>query len=1598
MGSSPSSLVTDEVPLAKVECSTTTLKHTQQLHTSQQLKLEDGSSATNVISLQMQGEACVNVHNQRIESLQMKLKNQFPKKKYLPLEEYEKISKEQKTIQYKIQEYELQRNEFNGYMQILFSFNKEATQQNELERKFSRECNRLSAALPIYARRSEVIETVCNSCVTVLVGETGSGKSTQVVQYLYEAGIAEHGIIACTQPRKVAAITLAKHVSKEMQVSLGEELGYRVGMNEKCGDKTKVMFMTDHMLLNECITDHMLSRYSCILIDEAHERNINTDMLLAFLKQCLLSRKNLKVVIMSATIEPELFVNYFKETAADRHNVVSTVMVSGRAFPVEVEYDPLSSKTPLSPDSNYVMHAVDLVKAIHAKEPPGDILVFLTCAPEIERACRAVEYLQNEVIILPLHGKLPPEEQQKVFDDSSNKRKVIFSTNVAETSVTIPGVKYVIDTGLAKEMHFDPRKNMDSLEVCMISKSSAEQRKGRAGRVSSGKCFRLYTADDYESKMPSKTKPEILRIHLSQVVLKMLEFGVPNVLTFDFVEHPDHIALEAAVNTLKSVGAIENNCLTDVGRKMAVLPLQPQLSKVLLDAVHIGLGIEALISVALSSLAGQVFFRSGTGEMKEESDRKKLPFCHPMGDQMTSLSVYQCWQEQEVNQRKKWCVDNYVNAKSMHIVEEMVRELRHTLRKQLKINLPLNLKSLEAAECYLGELYFHAFINNLGLYLGHQRAGYVITAQAYGNGSFIIFPGSSLHHLASTPKYVMYEKTLKTSRQFLTQVMSVKQEWVDEAISMGRLAEDPAVTFADHMFFPFHVVYTGPNILKEIKLKQMELVEMVEVENGLLPFFDFSPEPRDWGVIRAIAQKRCHKSVEHVVKEEVRKLQTKFKKETKEFGVTKEHDWTRVIIGAGGTVQQLIMPYQFCGVIAVCCDENESPGEIKRLLEVYGEVRSAEVLNLHEEVRLLVTYSTVDQAKRAVREFTSKKVFLYPHNCQQFTLLLEWERRKRANRATLLFDSPQHRAHAFSILCSGITFQGSRIKVYNNKFDDKQLFMSGSILCTCEENILKETINQFAVGNFQLKMGYMKCDDKFNSTNKEGDVNRAADGIRDMESNVRDIVGKYARQGSFKVTFITPKPSHISFRAYVTFDDPDEGCRVLNSNLSQECISGRNLHVSPYLKCMIHFRKEIYNIIEDEVKTVRKELDVRYPNLVHIQEKRVKNGTRISLTGYDMKAFTESQNLLRRRAKPHVMQCRSEELKEYIVSPTCNEELETIQKTTSTYIWRQINTMAINIYGAIEKQQTAVTMIEEKARELFSDGARLNELSLRGDGKPAGLMKCLVTKYGYDLNHLLQLEGVRRISLNPRSHLITLLATDEGLHAVRSHVDGLKTVPSTLKQVEAEYDFECSACFTPIDDQKNMLRLECCGHPFHIECIEIQLQPNTLTVPVQCAKEGCSEEFVLRDFENFQKRAQLFRMPNLVSSALQNFLERNTEYKNCPTPDCKMIYIQTDSSKEFFCRSCFESVCSKCHEPYHAGTSCNSSSTSTDHEEKLIQWMTEDPENRRKCPKCHIPIEKNKGCMHVACKCGAHICWGCMDFFETSHECYNHIPLCPAIK
>lgn len=492
--------------------------------------------------------------------------------------------------------------------------------------------------LPIFDALPQFDKIFRKNQVVILQGETGSGKTTQIPQYILEKGYAGGKLIACTQPRRVAAISIAKRVAEEMDIELGQQVGYSIRFEEIAGPNTLLKYLTDGMLLREAMTDPKLEKYGVIILDEAHERTLSTDILFGLLKEVMTKRSDLKVVVMSATLDAEKFQDYFKDAPL--------LSVPGRVYPVEIFYTE-------HPEEDYVFAIVRTVLQIHAYEDPGDILIFLTGEEEIENACDSIRkevarYKDNigNLLVIPLYSTLPPAIQQKIFDPAppTNKngipgRKCIISTNIAETSLTIDGIVYVIDSGMSKQKVYNPRMRIESLLVSPISKASAKQRCGRAGRTRPGKCYRIYTEKSYRKELQDTTPPEILRSNLANVVLQLKVLGVENLVEFDFIDPPAPETLMRALETLHYLKALDDEGdLTEVGKLMSEFPLDPELSKLIIISPKYGCSEQMLTLVAMLT-SPNPFLRPR--DYGEAADKAKSQFINKDGDHLTLINVFQ---------------------------------------------------------------------------------------------------------------------------------------------------------------------------------------------------------------------------------------------------------------------------------------------------------------------------------------------------------------------------------------------------------------------------------------------------------------------------------------------------------------------------------------------------------------------------------------------------------------------------------------------------------------------------------------------------------------------------------------------------------------------------------------------------------------------------------------------------------------------------------------------------------------------------------------------------------------------------------------------
>ncbi|KAG9446137.1 hypothetical protein H6P81_012265 [Aristolochia fimbriata] len=544
--------------------------------------------------------------------------------------------------------------------------------------------------LPVFKYRTAILYLVENHATTIIVGETGSGKTTQIPQYLKEAGWAEGGrMIACTQPRRLAVQSVASRVAEEMGVKLGEEVGYTIRFEDLTNpDLTRIKFLTDGMLLREMMDDPLLTKYSIIMVDEAHERSVSTDLLFGLLKKIQRRRPDLRLIISSATIEAKTLASFF-DTSKKSHvgtdkesepkKVPAMLSVEGRGFDVEIHY--LEESV-----SDYLQTAVSTVLAIHDQEPAGDILVFLTGQDDIDAAVQLLtEENENHgrhasgLTIVPLYSGLPRAEQDLVFYPTpKGKRKIVISTNIAETSLTLEGVVYVVDSGFSKQRYYNPIADIENLIVAPISKASARQRAGRAGRVRSGKCYRLYTEEYYIKEMMSEGTPEMQRSNLVSCVIQLKALGIDNILGFDWPVLPSPEAIIRALEILYSLDIIDEDAklTSPTGFQVAEIPMDPMISKMILSASSLGCTEEIITIAAVLSI--QSIWVFGRGAQKE-LDEAKLRFAAAEGDHITYLNIYKGFLHS--GKSAQWCHKNFINYQTMKKVIEIREQLKKVLQR-----------------------------------------------------------------------------------------------------------------------------------------------------------------------------------------------------------------------------------------------------------------------------------------------------------------------------------------------------------------------------------------------------------------------------------------------------------------------------------------------------------------------------------------------------------------------------------------------------------------------------------------------------------------------------------------------------------------------------------------------------------------------------------------------------------------------------------------------------------------------------------------------------------------------------------------------------
>ena len=680
------------------------------------------------------------------------------------------------------------------------------------------------ADLPITAKCKEIIECIQKHPVTIVTGETGSGKTTQIPKMCLAAGQGLRGIIGLTQPRRLAVVSIAQRIASELGEECGRSVAYKIRFEEKTSAEPLIKVMTDGILLTETVKDRDLLAYDTLIVDEAHERSLNIDFILGYLRTVLARRNDLKVIITSATIDTEKFSAAF-------HNA-PVIKVSGRMYPVEVRYRPVDPDKEEKGETSYIDEAVACVEALQRERRHEDILIFMPTEQDIRETCGRLEK-KCSGLVLPLYARLSAAQQGLIFAPA-DRQKIIVATNIAETSLTIPGIKYVIDTGWARILKYNPRSQTTGLPIKPISASSAEQRKGRCGRVQNGICIRLYSAEEFSQK-PLYTPPEIMRANLSGVILRMLALNLGEVDSFPFIDKPHPKSVRDGIETLRELGALvrgdgveDKPCykLTDPGRKMADFPLDPRVSRMLIEAQKENCVNEIAVIAAALSVQDP---RERPYENADEALKAHAQFVHPESDFLTYLNIwnrYHAFLESRASfsRLRKFCRDHFLSYKRMIEWRDIYHQILDIIEGTGKTAITRKHRAIEITQDVADRIHrciLSGYLSNIA----RKKEKNIYTA-AKGR-EVMIHPGSGLFNRAG--QWIVAGEISQTSRIFARNVANIQSDWLEK---LG----------GDHCRYTYAAAHWEKNRGQVIALEKVTLFGLTIVEGRPVAYEKINPE------------------------------------------------------------------------------------------------------------------------------------------------------------------------------------------------------------------------------------------------------------------------------------------------------------------------------------------------------------------------------------------------------------------------------------------------------------------------------------------------------------------------------------------------------------------------------------------------------------------------------------------------------------------------------------------------------------------------------------------------------------------------------------
>ncbi|OZC09281.1 hypothetical protein X798_03621 [Onchocerca flexuosa] len=1512
------------------------------------------------------------------------------------------------------------------------------------------EIERFACGLPVYNIRKDIKNILCNEGrVLLIIADTGSGKSTQIPQYLiFDGIITASQKVLCTQPRKAAVCELAMRVAKETSLSSHCLVNIPVYKNELQPNlNAKINFITEKHLLDYIQQDHKMSQFGCVVIDEVHERTLYTDLCLGMMKKILRLRPDMKLVISSATLDAEPLLNYFAEFQAKK------LEVPGRQYPIKICYEPPNSgcKGLKSLMRDYIDRTVEKVINIcesEAKKQPFEdiswkdslethaahIMAFLSNPHEtlIAEECltkRLAELKHNvQVKIMTLYGNMPVEDRVEVFAplEPEYHHKVIFATNIGETSITVPGVRYIVDCGLAKVKKFDAVRQTNILELGLISKTAAKQRAGRTGRTAPGRknfwiCYRLYSEEQYE-EMETTNVPEILLTNFAEVVLYLIAAGITDPAEFDFIEKPHSSILMRSQALLRSLKAIEYRgtklVLTQIGKKMKQLPLEPRLAKMVLDSMEYNLVVETAVVCACVHV-GSLFHRGNNQNKFILADQKKLAFCEDSGDPMTSLVVFHQYIRTPKDRLKHWCFENYVNSKRMKSVFNTAYKICNVVSHFTGVNADINKIDISKARTIIPSLFCRSFGSNLAIYSGLPERGYY----DFNEKKYVfIHPSSALKYIDVTPEFIVYECSVYTSNDFILNVCAADPSWLND-MDKNVLEEK-----RKNKLVPYNI--KCGTVIKKWIMAHMDIIQQeVGKECVKKERFD-DPYHRLQIYVSLKNLPKLEAFVERIIEEKVNELSRK----TREVPII--HTDYILHMSGSGVPLEILMPGEFCSMYVGKGDIDwESDATYrKRLEEYFGKFgKITEFVTFGNEYQKKIGHSCIirmenkEVAKRAFTcssedrcDFNVEPRFVRKHlgrvgsyHPSAYQLLIRWWRRPSCGYGQIKLKSRDfdHRMYAFDVISKHLgRFQPSLLsedlveRDPNISVDDLYKIKLQSVPLDFDNkrllHIFGPVLNSYGIEFDEIYVVRKKMYPVESNEVLEEYSQRISDHIIKVAKNAAG-----SNNYPFEVKVRAPKhAAEIEFVAVVLFNDMNLGIHVGNAlkeaaenGVFLEMGSLNHLHQA-YVQQIFHYQMKIpkilCNAISDDLKDIYDRIDHEHIDFNHRSDTNRKM-CRLFVAGEDFNSVNEVKAAVDKIINGCTIRCRDGERMDGIELP-CHRLLTRVgrdflynlsQKYT-IFLTISPHKMEVKIQGSVSNVEKAKTEIKDFLRE-WLDADICQILILEPPDYQPGTLKTLLAQNSYDLYSLekqfgcgLHLDAniVRRELLfvgketQFQKLLIMLRSISDGIHSRESS----KTAHSEIGLPK------CVICLCAADLENYCL--EACGHHACKSCLNMQLKTSIETrgFPIVCV--ACEKSFTWLDLEvlvlgdlNRNKDEDSRKLQSLSDASLAYFVERHSDlYKHCLTPDCRGLH-----------------PCTRCGKEEHESITCEEyARLRINADESVRKWIQEDQTRRRICPNvnCQTVIEKLGGCNHMQCsQCKQHFCWICMFSAPESRKIYAHM-------